>query len=173
MDHLFDRSHDKRIKNMLYGIILAIILVSITLGLIFKNIGMTLLALLLNVIPIVISAGILGFTNLELRAGSSIIFTIAFVIVIDDTIHLLSKFQWQRKQGKSLEEALNLAFKECGKAIIATSIILIGGFMVLMLSDYNEIFTLGFLMSIVILITLTIDLILAPILILGVFKRYL
>jgi predicted RND superfamily exporter protein len=173
MDYLFDRSHDKRIENMLYGIILAIILVSLTLGIIFKNIRMTLLVLLLNVIPIVISAGILGFTDMELRAGSSIIFTIAFVIVVDDTIHLLSKFQWQRRQGNSVEEAMNIAFKECGKAIIATSFILIGGFMVLMLSDYNEIFTFGFLMSVVILITLTIDLILAPILILGVFKKYL
>lgn len=173
MDHLFDRSHDKRIENMFYGILLAILLVSLTLGFVFKKISITLLALLLNIIPIVISAGILGFTNLELRAGSSIIFTIAFVIVVDDTIHLLSKFQWYRKKGDSVEQALNLALKECGTAIIATSIILIGGFVILMISDYNEIFTLGFLMSIVILITLTIDLILAPILILRCFKKYL
>jgi uncharacterized protein len=173
MDHLFDRSHDKRIKNMIYGIILAILLVSLILGIIFKNISITLLALLLNVIPIVIAAGILGFANLELRAGSSIIFTIAFVIVVDDTIHLLSKFQWHRKLGDSVEDALNHALNECGKAIIATSFILFGGFIILMLSDYNEIFTLGFLMSIVILITLSVDLILAPILILKFFKKHL
>ena len=173
MDHLFDRSHDKRIENMFYGILLAIVLVSLTLGFIFKNISITLLALLLNIIPIIISAGILGFTNLELRAGSSIIFTIAFVIVVDDTIHLLSKFQWHRKKGDSVEQALHLALKECGTAIIATSIILIKGFVILMLSDYNEIFTLGFLMSIVILITLTIDLMVAPLFILKIFKKYL
>ena len=173
MDHLFDRSHDKRIENMFYGILLAIVLVSITLGFIFKKISITLLALLLNVIPIIIAAGILGFTNLELRAGSSIIFTIAFVIVVDDTIHLLSKFQWHRSRGDSLEQALYFALKECGTAIIATSIILIGGFVILMLSDYNEIFTLGFIMSIVILITLTVDLILAPLFILKFFRKYL
>ena len=173
MDHLFDRSHDKRIENMFYGILLAILLVSITLGFIFKKLSITLLALLLNLIPIIISAGILGFTNLELRAGSSIIFTIAFVIVVDDTIHLLSKFQWHRNRGNSVEQAVYLALKECGTAIIATSIILIGGFVILMLSDYNEIFTLGFLMSIVILITLTIDLILAPLFILKFFRKYL
>lgn len=173
IDHLFDRSHDKRIENMLYGILLAILLVSLTLGFIFKKISITLLALLLNIIPIIISAGILGFTNLELRAGSSIIFTIAFVIVVDDTIHLLSKFQWRRKKGDSVEQAVHLALKECGTAIIATSIILIGGFVILMLSDYNEIFTLGFLMSVVILITLTIDLLLAPLFILKIFKKYL
>jgi len=95
------------------------------------------------------------------------------VIVVDDTIHLLSKFEWHRKKGESVEQAVHLALKECGTAIIATSIILIGGFVILMLSDYNEIFTLGFLMSIVILITLTIDLILAPLFILKWFRKYL
>lgn len=173
MDHLFDRSHDKRIKNMFFGIILAILMVSLILGILFKKISITLLAIILNVIPIVIAAGILGFTNLELRAGSSIIFTLAFVIVVDDTIHLLSKFQWNRNRGDSVEEALYHAINSCGKAIIATSLILFGGFMILMSSDYNEIFTLGFLMSITILITLTIDLILAPIFILKFFRKYL
>lgn len=173
MDNLFDRSHEKRIKNMFFGILLAILLVSITLGFIFKKFSVVILALLLNIIPIVISAGILGFTNLELRAGSSIIFTIAFVIVVDDTIHLLNKFQWHRKLGATVEESIDQALMHCGKAILATSIILMGGFVILMFSDYNEIFTLGFLMSIVILITLTIDLILAPIFILKFFRNYL
>jgi len=172
MDYLFDRSHEKRIENMLYGLILAIIFVAITLGFIFKKLSIILLALLLNIIPIIISAGVLGFTNMELRAGSSIIFTIAFVIAVDDTIHLLSKFQWERRQGNTVEKALSLAIKHCGKAIIATSIILLGGFSVLMFSDYNEMFTLGFLMSVVILITLSADLILAPIFITK-FKKYL
>lgn len=171
-DYLFDRSHEKRIQNMFYGIILAIIMVAITLGIIFKKLSITLLVLLLTIIPIIISAGILGFTNLELRAGSSIIFTIAFVIAVDNTIHLLSKFQWERNQGNTVEEALSLAIKQCGKAIIATSIILIGGFSVLMLSDYNEMFTMGFLMSTVIIITLSAVILLAPILIIK-FKKYL
>ncbi|WP_242117374.1 efflux RND transporter permease subunit [Aestuariivivens sediminicola] len=171
MDYLFDRAHEKRIQHMLLGLILAILIVAVTLGIIFKKPSITLLALLMNVIPIVISAGIMGFTNLELRAGSSIIFTIAFVIAVDDTIHLLSKFLWERKQGNSVDKALGLAIKQCGKAILATSIILIGGFSVLMLSAYNEMFTLGFLMSVVILITLSVDLVLAPICIIK-FKKY-
>lgn len=173
LDFLFDRSHEQNIYNMLLGLLMAIIIVGFTLGIIFKNFGLTLLALLLNIIPIIITAGIMGFTNLELRSGTSIIFTIAFVIAVDNTIHLLSKFQWERKKGRSVEDAINLAIQECGKAILATSIILMGGFFVLMLSDFNEIFTLGFLMGVVILITLSVDLILAPILILKWFKKYL
>ena len=173
IDYLFDRAHEQRINNMIYGLLIAILIVGITLGMIFKNLSITVLALLLNIIPIVICAGIMGFTNLELRSGTSIIFTLAFVIAVDDTIHLLSKFQWERKQGNSIEEAIQIAIQECGKAILATSIILIGGFFILMLSDFPEIFTLGFLMGVIIIITLCVDLILAPILMLTWFKKYL
>ncbi len=173
IDYLFDKAHKTRIENMLHGLILAIIIVAITLGLIFRNISITLLALLLNIIPIIISAGIMGFTNIELRAGNSIIFTIAFVIAVDNTIHLLSKFHCERKQGHSVEQALKIAITDCGKAILATSIILLGSFSILMISDFNEIFTLGFLMGVIILITLTVDLILAPVMILTWFKTKL
>ena len=72
-----------------------------------------------------------------------------------------------------VEEALNFALIESGKAIIATSLILLGGFSVLMISDYNEIFTFGFLLCLVIIITLSVDLLLAPILVTKFFKKYL
>jgi hypothetical protein len=114
----------------------------------------------------------MGFTNLELRGATSIIFTIGFVIAIDDTIHLLSKFQWERKRGNNVEKAIILALRECGSAILATSIVLIGGFAVLMLSDFMEIYTLGLLVGIIVFITLSVDLILAPILVLTWFKKY-
>ena len=173
MDVLFDHAHQQRINNMFLGLLIAVIVVSITLGLIFKNLAMTVLALILNIVPIIISAGIMGFTNLELRSGTSIIFTIGFVIAVDNTIHLLSKFQLERKRGLTVEMALNHAIQECGKAILATSIILFGGFSVLMFSEFLEIYTLGLLMILVVFIALSADLILAPILILKWFKKYL
>ena len=173
MDVLFDRTHQKRINNMFFGLLIAIIIVCVTLGIIFKNLTMSILALILNIIPIIITAGIMGLTDLELRSGTSIIFTIGFVIAVDDTIHLLSKFQWERKKGLDVENAINNAIQECGKAILATSIILFGGFFVLIFSEFLEIHTLGLLMVIVVLVALATDLILAPILILKWFKKYL
>ena len=86
-----DLSQKKSIKNMLLSLFLAMIVVAITLGFIFKNVALMFLSLILNFIPIVITAGILGFTGLELRGEISLIFTIGFVIAVDDTIHLLSK----------------------------------------------------------------------------------
>jgi predicted RND superfamily exporter protein len=173
MDVLFDHAHQQRINNMFLGLLIAVIVVGFTLGMIFKNFAMTVLALILNIVPIIISAGIMGFTNLELRSGTSIIFTIGFVIAVDNTIHLLSKFQLERKKGLPVELALNHAMQECGKAILATGIILFGGFFVLMFSEFLEIYTLGLLMILVVFIALTADLILAPILILKWFKKYL
>jgi len=158
---------------MIFGLALAIGIVALILGLLFKNIAVMVLALVLNIIPIIIGAGIMGLTDLELRSGTSIIFTIAFVIALDDTIHLLSKFLWERKQGHCVEKALSLSIHECGKAILATSFILIGAFLILMLSGFKEIFTLGFLTGVIILVTLAVDLILAPVLILKLFKKYL
>ena len=172
MDFLIDRANEERINNMLFGLMIAIIVVAITLGAIYKNITLLLITLFLNFIPIFIVAGIMGFTNLELRGATSIIFTVGFVIAVDDTIHLLSKFQWELKKGEYLQNAISNALHECGKAILATSFLLIGGFAILMLSDFMEIFTLGLLVGLIVLITLSVDFILAPVLLLMCFKKY-
>ncbi len=173
IDFLIDKSHKKSINSMLIGLLLSIIVVGLTLGLIFRNNALILLTLLLNFIPIIITAGIMGYTNLELRGEISLIFIVGFVIAVDDTIHLLSKFQWERKKGKNVEQAMDSAILECGKAILATSIILIGGFFILMISGSLEIFTLGLLVGIIVLITLSVDLILAPVLVSKWFAKYL
>lgn len=171
MDFLIDRAHEERIKNMFYGLGFAIFIVAVTLGIIFRNWLLMLLALMLNFIPVYIAAGILGFTNLELRGATSIIFTIGFVIAVDDTIHFLSKFNLGRKEGKNIEDALKNTFHETGTAILTTSLILIGGFFILMHSDFLEIFTLGFIVSVIVLITLFVDLVITPILIEKWFKK--
>jgi len=173
IDMLIDISQKKSIRNMFIGLLTAIIVVSITLGLVFKNKALAILAVLLNIIPLLMAAGIMGYANLDLRAEISLIFTVGFVIAVDDTIHLLSKFQWERKAGNNIEEALRTAVLESGKAIVATSIILVGGFFILMTSGSLEIFTLGLLVGIIVLITLAVDLILAPIIILKWFRNYL
>lgn len=173
MNYLMDLSQKKSIENMIIGLLLAMFVVGATLGLIFKNIAMMILSLLLNLIPLIVSAGILGITGLELRGETMLIFTIGFVIAVDDTIHLLSKYQWERKRGKDQKEAINLAQKECGKAIVATSVIIIGGFLILMKSTTVTISILGVFTALIVLFALAIDLILAPVLIMGWFKKYL
>ena len=173
LDHLFDRTHERRIHNMLYGLLLAIVIIALVLGLLYRSVPIVIIALILNIIPIVITAGIMGLTQLELRAGTSVIFTIAFVIAVDDTVHFLNKFKWERQSGNTVKEALIVTIRECGTAIWTTSLILTGAFFVLLFSNLNEIFSFGLLIGIAIIIAFLTDLILAPILILHWFKKYL
>lgn len=173
IDLLIGISQEKSIKNTFIGLLIAIIIVSITLSLVFRNIALGALAIVLNIIPLVITAGIMGYFGVELRAEIALIFTVGFVIAVDDTIHLLSKFQWERRKGSSIEDAIKKAVLECGKAILATSIILMGGFFMLMQSISLEIYTLGVLVGLIVFITLVVDLILAPIIVLKFFKKFL
>ena len=173
IDMLIDISQKKSIQNTFIGLLIAILVVSITLGFVFKNMALGILAVFLNIIPLLMTAGIMGYANVDLRAEISLIFTVGFVIAVDDTIHLLSKFQWERKKGKSVELAIKTAVLECGKAILATSIILVGGFFILMSSGSLEIFTLGLLVGLIVIITLVVDLIIAPIVILKWFRKFL
>ena len=83
------------------------------------------------------------------------------------------KYQWERKNGKSQREAIYSAQKECGKAILATSIILIGGFLVLIKSTTVTISILGIFTAMIVIFALAVDLILAPVLILICFKKYM
>jgi predicted RND superfamily exporter protein len=171
IDMLIDISQKKSTESTFIGLLIAIILVSITLGFLYKSVALGILAVFLNLIPLLMTAGIMGYFNVDLRAEIALIFTVGFVIAVDDTIHLLSKFQWERKKGVSIESAIKIAVLECGKAILATSIILVGGFFILMGSGSLEIFTLGLLVGLIVIITLGVDLILAPIIILKWFKK--
>lgn len=173
LDHLFDRTHESRIHNMLYGLLTAILIIAFLLGFLYRSIPMVIIALILNIIPIVMMAGIMGLTQLELRAGTSVIFTIAFVIAVDDTVHLLNKFKWERHRGNTVQHSLIVTMRECGTAIWTTSLILTGAFFVLLFSNLNEIFSFGLLIGIAIIFAFLTDLILTPILILHWFKKYL
>ena len=165
LEYLYDRTHSERIRNMLIGIFIAIIIVTIVLGYLFKNIALAAMALLLNIIPIIIGAGVMGLTSFELRAGTSIIFTVAFVIAVDDTIHLLSKYLWERKRGANVENALQAALSQCGSAILATSIILSAAFLALTFSSLTEIAAFGFLTAVMLILAFFADILLLPILI--------
>jgi len=160
-DLLFDRGHELRIQNMGQGLIIAIFVVALLMGLIFKSSRIIIIVLLVNVLPLLLLGGVMGFMGIELRGHTSIIFTIAFVIAVDDTIHFLSKFKIERQKGLSVREAVRKTMQESLKAIIVTSIILFGGFFV---------YVVGVLVSTSLLFALIIDVFLLPVLILRFIK---
>lgn len=165
-------------KNMFYvreslikGLGFAILMVSILMVFLFKNIKLIVISIVPNLLPLLISAGILGMVGVELEAGIAIVFAIAFGIAVDDTIHFLSKYKLERGKGKSVEDSLEVTFKETGKAIIITSIILFFGFLVLFFSVHTPSRSIGVLIAVTLVSALVADLYLIPILIRMMVKK--
>ncbi|MBT8188907.1 MAG: MMPL family transporter, partial [Bacteroidia bacterium] len=170
-DHMIDRGHYHRIKNMIQGLVIALVAVSVLIALIFRSRSLLFISLIVNLFPIIIVAGIMGFAGIEMRGSTTILFTIGFVIAIDDTLHLISKYQYFKKEGLPIELNLEKSILEAGRAIVTTSVILIGGFLVLLHSQSWDIRTLGILVSLMLFVAVIVDLFLLPSLIFKFDKR--
>jgi predicted RND superfamily exporter protein len=166
---------DKNIRylsnSLIYGLLLSIGVVSIIMGLVFKSLRMVLISLLPNTIPLVFIAAIMGYLGIEVKTSTSIIFTIAFGIAVDDTIHLLGKFKFELMKGKSVPEALKHSFIVTGKAMVLTTLILCSGFLLLLFSTFMGTFNMGLLLGITLFVALILDLTLLPLLILKFYKE--
>lgn len=168
--NLIDKNNVYLAENMFEGLGIAFAVVAFIAGLLFRSLRMVLIALIPNVIPLVTVAGIMGIFGITLKLSTSIVFTIAFGIAVDDTIHFTSKLKLELDKGKSLLYALKNTYLSTGKAILVTSIILSGGFLTLLLSSFGGTFYTGLLISLTLFIAVVIDLSLLPVLIMFFYK---
>jgi uncharacterized protein len=123
------------------------------------------------VLPAFIVAAIMGFAGIELKAATAIVFSIAFGIATDDTIHFISRLKLEMGRGKTLLYSFKRTFMETGKPIILTTFILIGGFMSLMTSSFQSTFYFGLLICITLVVALLADLFLLPVLLFLLYSR--
>ena len=112
----------------------------------------------------------MGFAGVPLKVSTSIIFTIAFGIAVDDTIHFVSKLRLTLNHEPNLLRAVRHTYLLAGKAVIITSLILVGGFGVLLFSSFDGTFYVGLLIGLTLLFGVVAELTMLPVLILGVFK---
>ncbi len=168
--NLIDKNNQYLAQNMLQGLAIAICVVALIAGFLFKSWRMVLITLIPNVIPLLMVAAIMGFFGISLKLSTSIVFTIAFGIAVDDTLHFISKFKIELNKGKSQLYALKRTYLSTGKAIIVTSAVLSGGFLILLLSSFGGTFYTGLLISLTLAFALIIDLTLLPALILIFFN---
>jgi len=169
--HLIDKSHGLLSMKLIKGLIGAMLLVGIIAGFLFRSWRMTFITLLPNVFPILATAAIMGYFNIPLKLSTSIIFAISFGIVVDDTIHFLSKFRHEKKKGLSSIYAMKRTILTTGKPIIITTIILTFGFVVFCFSNFGVTYHIGLFVSISFLIALLADLLLLPVLILLIYRK--
>lgn len=148
--------------NMLNGLIIDFLIIGLVMWLVFRSLRMTILAMIPNVIPLFITAGIMGFADVTLTASTAIIFVVIFGIAVDDTLHFVSHYLIEIRRGVPKQQALNQTVQGTGKAIVLASCILTGGFSVLLSSSFGGTTIIGLFSVITIIVAVFTDLLLAP-----------
>ncbi len=164
---------DYLVKNLILSLSLAIFLIAIIMAILFSSLRMVFVSLIPNLLPLIVTAGIMGYFGIAIKPSTILIFSIAFGISVDDTIHFLAKYRQElSKHGLNLKDASLSALKETGVSMIYTSIVLFFGFGVFTASEFGGTVALGLLVSITLLVAMASNLILLPSLILS-FDKWL
>lgn len=165
---LIDKNISYLSVNLLQGLGSGIIIVAFIFGLMYRSWKMIVIAISVNIIPMLCIAGIMGYVGIDIKVSTSMIFTIAFGIAEDDTIHFLSRFQIERQNGRTVLYAIKRSFLSTGKAMLLTSLVLCAGFVTMISSSFMSIYYLGLLLSLTLFIAVIADLCLLPIFLLTI-----
>ena len=159
------------VNNLISSLIFAIICIGVLMALLFRSWRMVLISMIPNIIPLIVTAGIMGFFGIPLKASTLLIFSIAFGISIDDTIHFLSKYRQELKNKHwDLKSCVLIAVRESGLGMFYTSIVLFCGFSVFAFSQFGGTQALGILISITLLVAMVNNLVLLPAMLLSMDK---
>jgi len=168
---MFSHITKTNMDSMLEGGFGALILISIILMFALRSFKYGMISLLPNVAPIAVAFGIWYLLVGEVNMAVTVVLGMTMGIVVDDTIHLLSKYiRARREMGYSAEDAVRYAFQTVGKAIMVTTVVLAAGFSVLMQSSFGFNSDMGKLTAITIVVALVLDLVLLPALLLTIDK---
>jgi len=132
----FARIAQRNNSQMLIGLAVVLVLISATMIITLRSTTFGLLSLVPNLVPAVLAFGLWGYTFTDVNLGSTVVTTMTFGIVVDDTVHFLMHFLRRRRSGLCPEAALKDTFSVVGAAIIITSIAMIAGFAIMMLSGF-------------------------------------
>lgn len=160
------------IKNLFVSLVFAIVIISIFIALMFSSRKMVFVALIPNLIPLLLTTALMGFLGIPIKISTILVFSIAFGISVDDTIHYLAKYRQELKETSwSISASVVLALREVGMSMIYTSIILFFGFSIFGLSQFGGTSALGILVSITLLMAMNTNLLLLPSLLLSLDRR--
>ncbi len=159
---LIDKSHELLSFNLMKGLLIAIGMIGVILGLYFKSFNLLIISLLPNIIPLLITAGYMGFMDISVKLTTSIIFTVAFGIAVDDTIHFIASYRQQKHRTKIYR--MIATFKSSGRGIITTTLIILAGFSLFLTSSFGATYYLGLFLTLSLSTALLIDLTLLPLL---------
>jgi predicted RND superfamily exporter protein len=168
---IFFKGNKYLVKNLFLSLALAIFIIASFMAWMFSSKRMVMVALLPNLLPLIVTAALMGFFGIPIKASTILVFSIAFGISVDDTIHYLAKYRQELKATNwSIRSSVVLALRETGQSMMYTSIILFFGFGIFALSDFGGTVSLGILVSVTLLSAMLSNLILLPSLLLTLEK---
>ncbi len=160
---LFLKGTKYLIKNLVISLALAIFLIALFMAYLFRSFKMIVISLIPNLLPLLITAGMMGFLGIPLKPSTILVFSIAFGISVDDTIHFLAKYRQELIDTNwKIQKSVYAALRETGVSMFYTSIVLFFGFSVFMSSEFGGTVALGGLISMTLLFAMLANLILLP-----------
>jgi predicted RND superfamily exporter protein len=134
----------------------------------FRNLKMIMISLIPNILPLLITAGLMGFLGIDIKPSTILVFSIAFGISVDDTIHFLAKYRQELiAHDWKIKKSVFLALRETGVSMFYTSIVLFFGFSIFTISEFGGTIALGALVSVTLLFAMLANLLLLPSLLLS------
>ena len=169
---IFQKGTTYLVKNLVISLSLAIFLIALLMAWMFRSFKMILVSLIPNLLPLLITAGMMGFLGVPIKPSTILVFSIAFGISVDDTIHFLAKYRQELKANNwKIKRSVYAALRETGVSMFYTSIVLFFGFSVFMISSFGGTVALGGLVSATLLFAMLSNLLLLPALLLSLEKQ--
>jgi len=160
---MFSHIGYRNIRSMLFGTVVALILISFILIFALRSFKIGLLSLVPNLVPAGLAFGLWGISDGQVGMGLSVVTGMTLGIVVDDTVHFLSKYmRARREKGLSSEDAVRYAFRTVGLALVVTSFVLAAGFLVLSMSAFNMNADMAIMTAFTIMFAILADFILLP-----------
>lgn len=163
---IFIKGNSFLINNLTESLILACILITLSMAFLFANFRMILISLIPNLLALMITAGLMGYFDIPLKASTALIFSITFGISVDNSIRFLAKYRQElHLTGFFVPRSVSESILETGKSIVYTSVVLFAGFIIFAFSDFGGTIALGLLTSTTLVISMFTNMILLPALI--------
>lgn len=169
--YVFEKGTHYLIDNLVESLLFAIVLISLLMAYMFRSFKMIVVSLLPNILPLVMTAGLMGYFGIPIKPSTILVFSIAFGISVDDTIHFLAKYRQELKANDwKIKRSVYATLKEAGISMFYTSVVLFFGFSVFTLSSFGGTVALGGLVATTLLFAMLSNLILLPALLLSLDK---
>jgi predicted RND superfamily exporter protein len=166
------KNNDYLLNNLFESLLIEVLLIALVGMILFKSVRIILLSKLPCLIPLVITAGIMGFFGVDFKATTILIFTIAFGLSSDGTIYFLTRFRHEFKQNnRTIEESISITIRDTGLSMIYTALVLFFGFIIFAASSFGGTKALGWLVSTTLLVSMMTNLVLLPSILLSLKKH--